>query len=215
MSRKVFFSFHFKRDAWRAGQVRNCDLLADEDEYGVIDGVEWEKIERQGDAAIERWIEEQLKYTSVTVVLIGAETADRDWVDHEIRRSWERGNALVGLRVHKMKNDEGKTDLPGPNPLDAICLENGTPLSAVSKTYDWIDDDGRSNLGKWVEEAFQARQTYAGQEELREGTTSGARSRPRVAEPGGASSAAVRKSTASGAFAPRPPWSPNHDDGSR
>ena len=78
MSRKVFYSFHYEHDAWRAAQVRNCNTIADEDEYGVIDGVEWEKIQRGGDAAIERWIEEQLRHTSVTVVLIGAETAERD-----------------------------------------------------------------------------------------------------------------------------------------
>ena len=96
MSRKVFFSFHFKRDAWRAGQVRNCDLLADEDEYGVIDGVEWEKIERQGDPAIERWIEEQLKYTSVTVVLIGAETSDIRCENNQIR-----GFAIPIRDLHK------------------------------------------------------------------------------------------------------------------
>ncbi len=166
MSRKVFFSFHFKRDAWRAGQVRNCDLLADEDEYGVIDSVEWEKIEKQGDVAIERWINDQLKYTSVTVVLVGAKTAERDWVDYEIRKSWNRGNGLVGVRIHQMKDQDRHTDVPGSNPFDQIQLADGTLLSSVCKTYDWVDDDGRTNLGPWVEEAFQARKNYEGEEKL-------------------------------------------------
>ncbi|MGF9996732.1 TIR domain-containing protein [Bacillus safensis] len=26
MARKVFFSFHYERDAWRAGQVRNSNI---------------------------------------------------------------------------------------------------------------------------------------------------------------------------------------------
>lgn len=171
MPRKVFFSFHFKRDTWRAGQVRNCDLLADEDEYGVIDSVEWEKIEQQGDAVIERWINDQLKYTSVTVVLIGAETAERDWIDYEIRQSWKRGNALVGLRIHQMKDQHGKTDVRGSNPLDQITLADGTTLSSVCKTYDWVNDDGRNNLGNWVEDAFQARERYEGEEDLRDAST--------------------------------------------
>jgi len=46
MARKVFFSFHFGKDSQRAAQVRNADMLADEDEYGVIDAVDWEKLER-------------------------------------------------------------------------------------------------------------------------------------------------------------------------
>jgi hypothetical protein len=203
MSRKVFFSFHFKRDAWRAGQVRNSDLLADEDEYGVIDGVEWEKIERQGEPAIERWIEDQLKYTSVTVVLIGAETAERDWVDHEIRRSWERGNALVGVRIHNVKNQDGKTDSPGPNPLDSIYLKNGARLSSVSKTYDWVNDDGRSNLGTWVEEAYNARKAYRAEEELRK-TEASIPSSP----------TSVGRSAQSPAFAPRSPWCADGANGS-
>jgi hypothetical protein len=157
MARKVFFSFHFKRDAWRAGQVRNSDLLADEDEYGVIDAAEWEKIEKEGDAAVQRWINDQLKNTSVTVVLIGAETAERDWIDYEIRRSWERGNALLGVRIDKVKDQHGKTDTAGPNPLDNIRLTNGEALSSIFKTYDWVSDDGRNHLGDWVEDAYKIR----------------------------------------------------------
>jgi hypothetical protein len=195
MSRKVFFSFHFKRDAWRAGQVRNANLLADEDKYGVIDGADWEKIEREGDTAIERWIEDQLKYTSVTVVLIGAETAERDWVEHEIRRSWERGNALLGVRIHNVKNQDGKTDARGLNPFDSIYLKNGNPLSDVSKTYDWVNDDGRSNLGDWVEDAFKARKAYDGEEELR-----------KSGSPAAAASLSARNAEDRGGFVPRSPW---------
>jgi len=160
MARKVFYSFHYKRDAWRAAQVRNSNVIADEDEYGVIDSVEWETIERQGDVAIERWIKDQLKNTSVTVVLIGAQTAERDWVDYEIRQSWERGNALVGVRIHAMKNQDHETDAPGANPFAAIKLADGTPLSSICKVYDWASDDGRQNMGTWVEEAYTAREAY-------------------------------------------------------
>lgn len=83
MARKTFFSFHYERDAWRAANVRNSGVLAKDDEYGFIDAADWEKIERDGDAAIKRWIQEQLKNTTATVVLIGAETATREWVLYE------------------------------------------------------------------------------------------------------------------------------------
>lgn len=197
MARKVFFSFHFKRDAWRAGQVRNSDLLADEDEYGVIDAVEWEKIEREGDAAIERWINEQLTSTSVTVVLIGAETAERDWVDYEIRQSWKRGNALLGIRIHNVKNQDSQKDTPGINPLDNISFTDGKRLSSACKIYDWVSDNGRENLGKWVEEAFQERKMYGPDKKIADskydeqsvGTTS------------------ARSSSAPGGFIPHSPWS--------
>jgi hypothetical protein len=167
MSRKVFYSFHFKRDVWRAAQVRNSDVIADDDEYGVIDAVEWEKIERGGDAAIKRWINDQLDHTSVTVVLIGAETAERDYVDYEIRQSWNRGNALLGVRIHGMKNQEGETDSPGANPFDDIRLADGTALSSICEVYDWVADNGRDNIGTWVEDAWQARDKHDGETRLK------------------------------------------------
>lgn len=171
MARKVFYSFHYKRDAWRAAQVRNSNVIADEDEYGVIDSVDWETIERQGDAAIKRWINDQLKETSVTVVLIGAQTAERDWVDYEIRQSWERGNALVGVRIHAMKNQERETDPPGANPFADIHLANGTPLSSICEVYDWVANEGRANLSTWVEAAYEAREAYDGETGLKKAET--------------------------------------------
>jgi len=157
MARKTFFSFHYERDAWRAGQVRNCNLLPNDDLSGFIDSAEWQSIERQGESAIERWIDDQLEYTSVTAVLIGSETANRRWVQHEIIRSWSRGNGIVGLRIHNVKDQNKETDTPGSNPLDRYRLPDGTLLSALCKSYDWVIDDGRNHLGEWIEEAFQIR----------------------------------------------------------
>jgi len=171
MARKVFYSFHYKRDSQRAAQVRNSHAIANEDEYGVIDSVDWEKIERQGENAIKKWINDQLQYTSVTVVLIGAETAEREWVDYEIRQSWIRGNGLVGVNIHNVKNLDSKTDIAGSNPFYNILLSNGKPLSSICKTYDWVNDNGISNLGKWAEEAFQFRSTYTGEKNLMDSTS--------------------------------------------
>lgn len=169
MARKVFFSFHYERDSQRAAQVRNADLLADEDEYGVIDAVDWEKIERDGEDAIKRWIQSQLEGTSVTIVLIGAETADRPWVQYEIRESWKRGNAIIGVRIHNVKNLDGKTDQAGTNPFEIMKFTDGTATSSAIKTYDWVSDDGRSNMGEWVEAAFNDRKEMTEPKEMQEG----------------------------------------------
>lgn len=157
MARHTFFSFHYERDSWRAGQVRNCNVVSSEDEYGFIDAAAWEEIKKKGDKAIEAWIAEQLEHTSVTAVLIGEETADRPWVQHEIVESWNRGNGIVGIWIHNIKDQRREIDAKGRNPLDEITMANGKPLSSVCKRYDWVNDDGRSNLGKWIEEAFEGR----------------------------------------------------------
>lgn len=158
MARKTFFSFHYERDAWRAANVRNSGVLSDDEEYGFIDAADWEKVEREGETAIKRWIQDQLKNTTATVVLIGAETATREWVQFEIRESWKRGNAILGVRIHGIKDQDSKTDSFGVNPLDVVKFEDGTALSTVCQTYDWVADSGREHLGEWLENAVQARE---------------------------------------------------------
>jgi len=194
MARKTFFSFAYVRDAWRAGQVRNSNVIASEDEYGFIDAVDWEAIKRQGADAIKRWIKEQLKDTSVTAVLIGNETADREWVRYELVESWNRGNGVVGIWIHDILDRDRKADVQGRNPLELLTLSNGTRLSAVCKTYNWVSDDGRANLGKWLEEAVEIRSRYRADDTISE-----------IAEK---RATGVVQSSARG-FVPRSPWCAN------
>lgn len=198
MARRIFFSFHYERDAWRAGQVRNSNVVSAEDRNGFIDSAEWESIKKKGDAAVQNWIEEQLKNTSVTVVLIGAETASREWVQHEIVTSWNRGNGLVGVRIHNIKDHNQKIDLAGRNPFEDLKLPDGTVLSSVCKTYDWLTDDGRTNLGKWADEAADIRAEYKNGDtiaRLQEST--------KANKSYGSAPAAV-------GFTPRSPWCHDH-----
>lgn len=196
MARKIFFSFHYERDSWRAGQVRNCNVVSSEDEYGFVDAAEWESIKKKGDTAIQRWIDDQLKNTSVTVVLIGAETADREWVQHELVKSWNRGNGIIGIRIHNIKDQDQKTDTPGRNPLDNFKLPDGTLLSSICKTYDWVIDNGRNNLGKWADEAADIRAEYGTDDKIVAPAED--RQQTRKAQ-------AVSASVSAG-FAPRSPW---------
>lgn len=72
MARKpVFFSFHFDNDVMRVQQVRNIGALEDNQPVSAND---WEEVKRKGDASIERWIDENLKWRSCVVVLVGSET---------------------------------------------------------------------------------------------------------------------------------------------
>jgi len=57
LARRVFFSFHYEQDVWRANVVRNCWVTKpDREAAGFIDEAEFKKIKRQGDLAVERWI---------------------------------------------------------------------------------------------------------------------------------------------------------------
>jgi hypothetical protein len=158
MARRVFFSFHYERDAWRAAQVRNSWVTKpDREAAGFWDAADWEEVKKKGEEAINRWIDRQLEGTSVTAVLIGAETSERKYVQYEIRRSHERGNGLLGVYIHKLKNENGKTDNKGENPFSHFYYvePNGkkTYLSEIYPIYDWVNDNGYANFGDWVEKA--------------------------------------------------------------
>lgn len=158
MVRKVFFSFHYEKDSVRVSQVRNSKVTKkDLETAGYIDAVDWEEIKRGGEKAIKEWIAKNLKGTSVTVVLIGTETANRPWVQYEIEESYNKGNGMLGIYIHNCKDFEGKTCTKGTNPFAKFHFtdENGhkTYLSEIYSTYDWLNDDGYSNLGEWVEAA--------------------------------------------------------------
>lgn len=78
MARRVFFSFHYDQDILRVGQIRKSGIvLAPGDtSAGFVDKASWESVKKAGNDAIQRWIDDQLTNTSVTVVLIGSQTAD-------------------------------------------------------------------------------------------------------------------------------------------
>ena len=90
MARRVFFSFHYDEDINRSMTVRNSWVTQGKEATGFIDKAEFEKVKKNGESAVCRWIDKQLEGTSVTVVLIGRETLNRPYVQYEIRKSIEK-----------------------------------------------------------------------------------------------------------------------------
>jgi len=163
MARKVFYSFHYDADNWRASQVRNIGIV--EGNAAVSDN-DWETVKRGGDKAIERWIADQMWGRSCVVVLIGTGTAGRKWINHEIVSGWKEGKGLVGIHVHNLKDRRQQQALRGTNPFDGFNVGN-TPLSSIARAYDppyFTSTDVYAyiskNLEEWVEEAIRIRSRY-------------------------------------------------------
>ncbi len=157
MARKSFFSFHYKNDVWRAMQVRNSWVTKDDKEAaGFIDAADFEKIEKEGEMSIKNWIDKQLIGTTVTVVLIGSDTSNRPYVKYELQKSYAKGNGMLGIYIHQNKDINGNTTTKGSNQFGEIGkTPSGTPVyfSTDYPCYDWVDDDGYNNMGKWIEAA--------------------------------------------------------------
>ncbi|XVJ64992.1 MAG: TIR domain-containing protein [Lacibacter sp.] len=157
MARRAFFSFHYENDVWRANIVRNSWVTKEDREAaGFVDAADFEEVKKGGDAAIKRWIDNQLTGTSVTVVLIGSDTSNRPYVQYELQQSYSRGNGLLGIYIHQLKDRYGNTSSKGSNTFGEIGKDasgNAVYFSTIYPCYDWVDNDGYNNLGNWIEEA--------------------------------------------------------------
>lgn len=154
IKRKVFYSFHFDNDVFRVQQVRNM---------GVIEGNEpttpnnWEQIRRTA-GGVERWINDNMQGKTCAIVLIGMETAQRPWVQYEIKKAWKDGKGLFGINVHNLKCPKMGICRKGPNPFDGIKFTKANGQIYVPKTYDPSASDAygdiNRNLSTWIERAI-------------------------------------------------------------
>ena len=147
MLRKVFFSFHYDRDVRRAAVVRNSQKFLPRDEWQFLDAAEWEQVRRKTRTSIENWIGNQLHGTSVTVVLIGAKTSERDWVDYEIKQSLLKSprNGLLGIRLDAIKDMNSGKENSGEPPLRMRDFP----------VYRWIPGTSERRIGDWLQKAAE------------------------------------------------------------
>lgn len=162
MARKCFYSFHYKPDNWRVSTIRNIGTV--EGNKPASDN-DWETVTGGGNAKIKKWIEDQMKGRTCTVILAGSNTADRKWINYEIKESWDKGKGVLVIFIHKIKDGEGNQSSKGGNPLYYVTdCPGGKRLSAIAKAYDppretskgvysYIED----NIEDWIEDAIEIR----------------------------------------------------------
>lgn len=156
MRHRIFLSFHYARDAWRVAQVRDyCakSLIAND----------WESARLRSRPSIAHWIDTQMSPAACTVVLIGRETSDREWVNYEISKSWNAGKGVLGIYIHSLPDQYGKQSLRGANPFEKVATDEFR-LSEVVKTYQprheyHVDICGyiNDNIAGWIEDAILIR----------------------------------------------------------
>jgi hypothetical protein len=155
----VFYSFYYDRDAWRVQQIINMGSVEGQT---VLNSQAWEEIKRKGDKAVEAWIDEQMKYKNAVVVLVGAKTDTRPWVQYEIKKAWNDRRPLVGIRIHGLADKDRKTDVSGGNPFAKVKLSSGgtvadhVPLFSPGGTDSTaVHANIRQNVKDWVNAAYK------------------------------------------------------------
>jgi len=167
MARKVFFSFHYKPDNWRASQIRNIGAV--EGNKPVNDN-KWEEVKKGGDKAIQKWIDDNMFGKSCCVVLVGEKTAGRKWIEYEIIKAWNDGKGVVGICIHNLKDRNENQSSKGKNPFESFNIEvegKKKPFDKIVKLYDPpyklsknVYNYISKNIEEWVEEAITCRENF-------------------------------------------------------
>ena len=162
--RQVFFSFHYDKDNWRAGQVRNMGKVSENSTFSDND---WEEVKEKTDTKIKEWIDEQLAKRSCLVVLIGSNTSGRKWITYEIEKAYSLGKGIVGIYIHNLKDSDGNQSTKGSNPFYNILNKDGKrlsgfvtahepPYSTSTKVYENIEE----NIEQLIENAIAQKDDY-------------------------------------------------------
>ena len=163
--RQVFYSFCYDDDCWRTQQIRNM---------GIVEGNQpaspnkWEELKQNGDDAVYKWIDDNLKYRSCTIVLIGENTYAKKFVRYEIEKSWKLGMGVFGINIHGLEDKEGYISDIGKNPFAYVKI-NGMLFPSVTidrydagykannySPYNYIS----SNMSDWIEKAITSRKIW-------------------------------------------------------
>ena len=164
MPRQVFYTFDYRRDAYRVAQVRSIGTVQHQ---RILRANAWEDVADGGDRAIKAWIDGQMRGKSCDVVLIGSRTAGRKWVEYEIKKAWGDGKGVVGLRIHGLRGGDKMQAAEGPNPFSRLVLDTTSrriPFEDVAPVHDPPYAASRDvyaciaeNLEEWVEEDIRVR----------------------------------------------------------
>jgi len=109
---KVFVSYHHQRD--QAYYERFTKVFADG--YDIITDTSIDRKIGSDDVDYQQQVirEQHITGSSVTIVLCGAETWKRRWVDWEIHMTLNKEHALLGIALPTaVKNQAGQIIVPG------------------------------------------------------------------------------------------------------
>lgn len=163
MPRYVFHSFYYDEDCHRAQLVRNIGAVTGNKMAHPND---WETVKRGGDAAIKRWIDNELDGKSCLIALIGRNTASRPWCLYEIKRAWELKKGVLGIHIHGLKNLSGLTSTMGMNPITHLNALGPSAYGVPVKNPAGWDSQQvyasiSNNITAWIDEAIAFRKQYA------------------------------------------------------
>ena len=105
-------------------------------------------------------------------MLIGTHTAARPWVRYEIERSWEEKKALLGIRVHRLLDENQYSSKKGSDPFSRAfpkdprkrkaLMDGVTVVDPTARTSKTVYGDIVNHIEGWVEDSLTLRDLRTG-----------------------------------------------------
>lgn len=139
---KVFISYHYKCDNKVAKEITN---IVNKDRTSLFTVLQ-EQVKKNDPESIKRWVDEEIKKTRFTILLISKETFEREYVSYEITRSRENGNTIIPILIDNEENAFSEEDIE--------TLSKKLPKTNCKRIRRWIKDCGKENVLQWLNDAL-------------------------------------------------------------
>ena len=104
------------------------------------------------DEIVKNWVDEKIKGTRITILLISKETLDRKYVSYELEKSLSQRNSIIPILIDSEENafDDEKIDL--------IIQKLDTELLGMKlKLRKWYQENGKENILRWLNEELEGK----------------------------------------------------------
>lgn len=142
----VFISYHYDSDnqiAREITEIINTDKI---NEFSVVR----ENEKKKDEDIIKNWVDEEIKKTRITILLISKKTFDRRYVSYELSKSLLNGNTVIPILIDSEENAFNEDSINSVNEkLDKEL--SGRKL----KIRKWFQENGKENILRWLNEALE------------------------------------------------------------
>ena len=142
----IFISYHYDSDNQIAREITE---IINADKINVFTVVR-ENEKKNDDEIIKNWVDEEIKKTRITILLISEKTFDRKYVSYELSKSLLNGNTVIPILIDSEENAFNE---------DNINLFNKKLDKELSgrklKIRKWFQENGKKNILQWLNEALE------------------------------------------------------------
>lgn len=141
-----FLSYHYDSDNKIARQITE---IINTDTINIFTVIREDEKEKD-DEIVKNWVDEKIKGTRITILLISKETLDRKYVSYELEKSLSQRNSIIPILIDSEENafDDEKIDL--------IIQKLDTELLGMKlKLRKWYQENGKENILRWLNEELE------------------------------------------------------------